>query len=60
MPLGYVLSRTNWLVEPMAAAGFWLVFCICLTLAAGLLFYQMRKIQALPEQTQLQRLEAIK
>ncbi|MDO4697232.1 MAG: MATE family efflux transporter [Pasteurellaceae bacterium] len=60
MPMGYVLSMTDWLTQPMAAAGFWLMFCICLSLASGLLFYQMRKIQALPDEQQIARLEAIK
>lgn len=60
MPFGYVLSMTDWVVPQMAAAGFWLMFCICLSLAAGLLFYQMRKIQAVPEAELLARLERIK
>lgn len=60
MPFGYILSMTDWLSEPMAAAGFWLMFCICLSLAGGLLFYQMRKIQALPDEQQIARLEKIK
>lgn len=60
MPLGYVLSRTDWIVQPMAAAGFWTVFCISLTLASVLLFYQMRRIQAVPEAQLLARLEKIK
>ncbi|QIM63604.1 MATE family efflux transporter [Pasteurellaceae bacterium Orientalotternb1] len=60
MPFGYMLSMTDWIVSPMEAAGFWLMFCICLTLASGLLLHQMRKIQSIPEQTQILRLEAIK
>ncbi|QLB20442.1 MATE family efflux transporter [Vespertiliibacter pulmonis] len=60
IPFGYVLSMTNWIVEPMGAAGFWLMFCICLTLASGLLFYQMRKIQSIPEQELIAKLESIR
>lgn len=60
MPLGYTLAMTDWLTRPMAAAGFWLVFCITLTLAGALLYWQMRKIQALPETVQQQRLERMK
>ncbi|KMK51458.1 multidrug transporter [[Actinobacillus] muris] len=60
MPLGTILARTDWLTDPMAAAGFWLVFCLCLSLAAGLFFRYMRKIQAMPSEQLLARLEAIK
>lgn len=60
MPLGYLLARTDWLVQPMAASGFWLTFCISLSLASGLLIYQMRKIQAVPEAVLLAKLERIK
>lgn len=60
MPLGTVLSRTDWLVEPMAASGFWLVFCISLSIAAGLFFYFMRKIQSLSDEAMIKRLEKIK
>ncbi|WP_373779114.1 MATE family efflux transporter [Glaesserella sp.] len=60
MPLGTILSRTDWLTQPMAAAGFWLVFCISLSIAAGLLYYNMRKIQSVPAEALIKRLEAIK
>ena len=61
MPLGTTLARTDWLsAKPMAAAGFWLVFCISLTIAAGLLFYNMRRIQSIPADVLLKRLDAIK
>ncbi|QIW15496.1 MATE family efflux transporter [Pasteurellaceae bacterium RH1A] len=61
IPFGYILARTDWLTaQPMAAAGFWLMFCISLTLASGLLFYQMRKIQAVPAEQLIQHLEKIK
>ncbi|WP_373766936.1 MATE family efflux transporter [Glaesserella sp.] len=60
MPLGTILARTDWIVQPMAAAGFWLTFCVCLSLAAGLFFYFMRKIQAVPEEMLIKRLESMK
>ncbi|QIM66865.1 MATE family efflux transporter [Mannheimia granulomatis] len=60
MPLGYILARTNWIVQPMAAQGFWLVFCIGLSLASGLLLWQMRKIQSISEIQLIDKLERIK
>lgn len=60
MPLGYVLSMTDWLGAPMAAKGFWLIFCITLTIAGILLFYQIRKVQAIPAELLNKRLESIK
>lgn len=60
IPFGYVLSMTDWIVEPMGAAGFWLMFCISLTTASALLVYQMRKIQSVPEQELIAKLEAIR
>lgn len=61
MPLGLTLSRTDWLSpEPLAAMGFWITFCVTLTLASGLLFRQMRQIQRVPEAELLAKLEQIK
>lgn len=60
MPLGYILARTDWLVSPMAAAGFWLTFCLCLSLASWLLICQMRKVQNIPESQLLAYLEKVK
>ncbi|QGM80216.1 MATE family efflux transporter [Otariodibacter oris] len=60
LPLGYVLSMTDWLAEPMAAKGFWLIFCVTLSLSSVLLIYQMRKVQSMPVQDMIDRLEAIK
>ncbi|MDG6790625.1 MATE family efflux transporter [Glaesserella parasuis] len=60
MPLGTILARTDWIVQQMAASGFWLTFCVCLSLAAGLFFYFMRKIQAMPEEILIKKLESIK
>lgn len=60
IPFGYILARTDWLVEPMAAAGFWLIFCVSLSIAGGLLIYHMRKIQRIPADELLAKLERIK
>lgn len=60
MPFGYLLSRTDWLVQPMAAKGFWVMFCVSLSLASGLLYYQIRKVQAVPADQLLQHLDKIK
>lgn len=60
MPLGIILSRTDWIVQPMIAAGFWLVFCITLSIAAMLFFFYMRKIQSLSDDALIKRLEKAK
>ncbi len=60
MPFGYILSRTDWIVEPMAAKGFWFIFCVSLVTVAILLFYQVYKIQQVPEDELIERLENIK
>ena len=41
-------------------SGFWLIFCISLSIAAGLLIILMRRIQSLSEAEQINRLERIK
>ena len=60
MPLGYILARTDWLLTPMAASGFWLTFCISLSFASGLLIWQMQKIQKIPAEMLLNKLDKIK
>lgn len=57
IPLGYVLSRTDWIVAPLGAAGFWTAFVVSLTVAAILLFRRLRKIQSLPEDQLLAKVE---
>ncbi|MFZ7172892.1 MATE family efflux transporter [Avibacterium volantium] len=59
MPLGYILSRTDWLMPSIGAAGFWVGFVVSLTVAAVLLIQRIRKIQALPDQEILQKLKEI-
>lgn len=60
MPLGYLLAMTDVFVPHLGAAGFWFGFIVSLTLAAILLFYRMRKLQSMPEQVLLAKLEKIK
>ncbi|MBR9787640.1 MAG: MATE family efflux transporter [Vibrionaceae bacterium] len=42
LPMGYILGRTNWIVEPMGAQGFWIGFIIGLSSAALLLGIRLR------------------
>lgn len=42
LPMGYVLGRTDWIVEPMGAQGFWIGFIIGLSSAALLLGVRLR------------------
>lgn len=60
MPLGYTLARTDLIVPGLGAAGFWIGFVVSLTVAAILLMRRMRKIQALPDQVLLAKLEKLK
>lgn len=60
IPFGYILSLTDWITEPLAAKGFWIIFCISLTGMATSYFYQVRKIQQVPENELIEHLENIK
>ena len=61
MPLGYMLARTDLIITGgIAAKGFWIAFIVSLTLAAILLIYRLRKIQRLPDEVLLARLEKLK
>lgn len=55
LPSGYVLALTDWVVEPMGPAGFWIGFIIGLTSAAILMMLRMRWLQRQPSVTILQR-----
>lgn len=44
LPLGYSLSMTNWLIEPIGAKGFWIALCSALVIANLLLFKRYQKI----------------
>ena len=60
IPVGYILSRTDWIVPSIGAKGFWVAFIIALTIAAALLFIRMRKIQSQPDEAIIQQLERLK
>ncbi|MDU7946442.1 MAG: MATE family efflux transporter, partial [Haemophilus parainfluenzae] len=60
IPVGYILSRTDWIVPSIDAKGFWVAFIIALTIAATLLFIRMRKIQSQPDEAIIQQLERLK
>lgn len=55
LPSGYVLALTDWVVEPMGPAGFWIGFIIGLTSAAIMMMLRMRWLQRQPSVTILQR-----
>ncbi len=57
IPLGYTLSRTNWIVPALGAEGFWIAFLVSLSIAAFLLVRRLRKLQALPKDQLLARVE---
>lgn len=46
LPIGCILALTNWLVEPLGAAGFWIGFICGLSTAAILLWLRLTKTQA--------------
>ncbi|MBS7203738.1 MAG: MATE family efflux transporter, partial [Haemophilus parainfluenzae] len=60
IPVGYILSRTDWIVPSIGAKGFWVAFIIALTIAAALLFIRMRKIQSQSDEAIIQQLERLK
>ncbi|MDF5462904.1 MATE family efflux transporter, partial [Vibrio parahaemolyticus] len=53
LPIGYVLGRTDWIVEPMGAQGFWLGFIIGLSSAAFMLGVRMRWMHRQEPEVQL-------
>lgn len=60
MPLGYALARTDLLMPNIGAKGFWVAFVVSLSFASVLLFYRMRKTQALDDEILMARLEKLK
>lgn len=50
IPLGVVLARTDWLVSPLAAEGFWIALVVGLTLTAVLLGSRLFSIARRPLQ----------
>lgn len=45
LPLGYLLAMTDYIVEPLAAKGFWIGITVGLTVAAVLLGQHLYKVQ---------------
>lgn len=60
MPLGFSLSRTDWIIPSIGAAGFWVSFVVSLTIAAILLLWRMYKIQQQPAPILLAKLDKLK
>lgn len=48
LPLGFILARTDWLVAPLAAQGFWLGLLVGLGLTAVLLLRRLYRIARQP------------
>ena len=46
LPIGMILSLTDWLVSPMGPHGFWVGFLVGLTMAASGLIWRLRVIYA--------------
>jgi len=55
LPSGYILALTDWAVEPMGPAGFWMGFIIGLTSAAIMMMLRMRYLQRQPSAEILHR-----
>jgi multidrug resistance protein, MATE family len=49
LPLGYVLTFTDWLVPAMGASGFWLALIVGLTCACLLLTLRLWRFQRVPQ-----------
>ncbi|PJG86592.1 MATE family efflux transporter [Conservatibacter flavescens] len=60
MPVGYLLAMTDWIVPHLGAMGFWIGFIVSLTFAAIFLYRRMKKLQAIPDQELLGKLDKIK
>ncbi len=48
LPLGFVLARTDWLIAPMAAQGFWVGLLVGLSLTAVFLLRRLYRIARQP------------
>ncbi|WWP00118.1 MAG: MATE family efflux transporter [Candidatus Dasytiphilus stammeri] len=54
LPCGYILGLTDWIVNPLGPAGFWIGFIIGLTAAAMMMIYRIRHLQTLSDKDLLQ------
>lgn len=55
LPSGYVLAMTDWVVEPMGPAGFWIGFIIGLTSSAIMMISRILRLQRQPPEQILAR-----
>lgn len=55
LPVGYILTFTSWLTDPLGPAGFWYGFIIGLTTSAILMIWRICYIQRQPDSVILQR-----
>lgn len=44
LPVGYIVGLTNWVIEPLGVAGFWLGFLVGLSVAAVLLNWRLARV----------------
>ena len=56
LPLGFVLSRTDWLMPAMGAQGFWIAYIAALTFGACCYLCRVRYLHGLPEEAVLQKI----
>ncbi|WWO97345.1 MAG: MATE family efflux transporter [Candidatus Dasytiphilus stammeri] len=55
LPCGYILGLTDWIVNPLGPAGFWIGFIIGLTAAAMMMIYRIRHLQTLSDKDLLRQ-----
>ncbi|AWX13461.1 MATE family efflux transporter [Mergibacter septicus] len=60
LPIGYILGMTNLIVPNMMAKGFWIGFVLSLSLVAIMLYFRLKKIQAIPAEKLLADLDKIR
>ncbi|WP_299395968.1 MATE family efflux transporter [uncultured Desulfovibrio sp.] len=56
LPLGFVLSRTDWLVPAMGAQGFWIAYIAALSFGAVCYLCRVRHLHRLSEDAALQKI----
>ena len=56
MPLGFALSRTDWIVPALGAEGFWIAYVAALTFGAVCYLRRVRRLHALPEDAVLRHI----
>lgn len=56
LPLGFALSRTDWIVPALGAEGFWIAYVAALTFGAVCYLRRVRRLHALPEEAVLRHI----